>query len=126
MLYPQIRQYPDLRLILMSATIDTTLFTDYFSGCPVIEVSGRAYPVKGEGTGDTGDTQTPPCSPTTSAAVPSSRSPDGPTRSKVRTERVVRGRTTDRQENDGREEPLWCECFANGMPFGDENLMLQS
>ncbi|KAF0307755.1 ATP-dependent RNA helicase A protein [Amphibalanus amphitrite] len=41
-----IRQYPDLRLILMSATIDTTLFTDYFGGCPVIEVSGRTYPVK--------------------------------------------------------------------------------
>ena len=53
---PQVRQYPDLRLILMSATIDTTLFTDYFSGCPVIEVAGRAYPVKGQS--DT--TQSPP------------------------------------------------------------------
>jgi ATP-dependent RNA helicase A len=38
--------YPDLRIILMSATIDTTLFSEYFGGCPVIEVPGRAYPVK--------------------------------------------------------------------------------
>lgn len=33
--------YPDLRVILMSATIDTTLFSDYFGNCPVIEVPGR-------------------------------------------------------------------------------------
>ncbi|XP_030369057.1 dosage compensation regulator isoform X2 [Scaptodrosophila lebanonensis] len=38
--------YPDLRIILMSATIDTTLFTKYFGGCPVLEVLGRAYPVQ--------------------------------------------------------------------------------
>src|SRR5690349_19852872 len=38
--------YPDLRVILMSATIDTSLFSDYFGNCPVIEVPGRAYPVK--------------------------------------------------------------------------------
>lgn len=38
--------YPDLRVILMSATIDTTLFSDYFGTCPVIEVPGRAFPVK--------------------------------------------------------------------------------
>lgn len=37
--------YPDLRIILMSATIDTTLFSDYFGGCPVIEIPGRAHPV---------------------------------------------------------------------------------
>ena len=37
--------YPDLRVILMSATIDTTLFSQYFGNCPVIEVPGRAYPV---------------------------------------------------------------------------------
>ncbi|XP_019699351.1 dosage compensation regulator isoform X2 [Harpegnathos saltator] len=41
-----IHMYPDLRLILMSATIDTTLFSDYFNKCPVIEIPGRAYPVK--------------------------------------------------------------------------------
>lgn len=33
--------YPDLRVILMSATIDTTLFSNYFGLCPVIEVPGR-------------------------------------------------------------------------------------
>jgi ATP-dependent RNA helicase A len=33
--------YPDLRVILMSATIDTTLFSDYFGNCPIIEVPGR-------------------------------------------------------------------------------------
>lgn len=38
--------YPDLRVILMSATIDTTLFSDYFGSCPVIEVPGRAFAVK--------------------------------------------------------------------------------
>lgn len=40
-----VHTYPDLRVILMSATIDTTLFSEYFGGCPVIEVPGRAYPV---------------------------------------------------------------------------------
>ncbi|KAG7203525.1 hypothetical protein KM043_013578 [Ampulex compressa] len=38
--------YPDLRIILMSATIDTTLFSNYFNNCPVIEISGRAFPVQ--------------------------------------------------------------------------------
>ena len=37
---------PDLRVILMSATIDTTLFSKYFHDCPVIEVVGSAYHVK--------------------------------------------------------------------------------
>ncbi|XP_049811286.1 dosage compensation regulator isoform X1 [Schistocerca nitens] len=41
-----IHTYPDLRLILMSATIDTTLFSEYFNNCPVIEIPGRAYPVQ--------------------------------------------------------------------------------
>lgn len=41
-----IHMYPDLRLILMSATIDTTLFSDYFNNSPVVEVPGRAYPVQ--------------------------------------------------------------------------------
>lgn len=41
-----IHNYPDLRVILMSATIDTTLFSKYFNNCPVIEIPGRAYPVK--------------------------------------------------------------------------------
>ncbi|KAK4877656.1 hypothetical protein RN001_010162 [Aquatica leii] len=40
-----IHTYPDLRVILMSATIDTTLFSKYFNDCPVIEISGRTFPV---------------------------------------------------------------------------------
>ncbi|KAJ8672784.1 hypothetical protein QAD02_004044 [Eretmocerus hayati] len=41
-----IHLYPDLRIILMSATIDTTLFSQYFNNCPVIEIPGRAFPVQ--------------------------------------------------------------------------------
>lgn len=37
---------PDLRLIITSATIDTGLFSQAFGGAPVIEVSGRTYPVE--------------------------------------------------------------------------------
>lgn len=42
-----VHTYPDVRLILMSATIDTTLFSEYFNNCPVVEVPGRAFPVQG-------------------------------------------------------------------------------
>ncbi|XP_014241138.1 dosage compensation regulator isoform X2 [Cimex lectularius] len=41
-----VHTYPDLRVILMSATIDTSLFSNYFNNCPVIEVPGRGFPVK--------------------------------------------------------------------------------
>lgn len=41
-----IHNFPDLRVILMSATIDTTLFSKYFNDCPVIEIPGRAFPVQ--------------------------------------------------------------------------------
>ncbi|XP_057317532.1 ATP-dependent RNA helicase A protein-like [Hydractinia symbiolongicarpus] len=41
-----ISSFPNLRVILMSATIDTSLFSDYFGGCPVIELEGRAQPVQ--------------------------------------------------------------------------------
>ncbi|WP_455208856.1 ATP-dependent RNA helicase HrpA [Kaarinaea lacus] len=36
----------DLKLIITSATIDTERFADHFGGVPVIEVSGRTYPVE--------------------------------------------------------------------------------
>src|SRR5216683_5196188 len=36
---------PDLKVIITSATIDPQRFSDHFSGAPVIEVSGRTYPV---------------------------------------------------------------------------------
>ncbi len=40
------RQRPELRLIITSATIDTEAFARAFDGAPVIEVSGRVYPVE--------------------------------------------------------------------------------
>lgn len=36
---------PDLRIIITSATIDTEKFASHFNDAPVIEVSGRGYPV---------------------------------------------------------------------------------
>ena len=35
----------DLKVIVTSATISTKLFSDYFYGCPYIEIPGRMYPV---------------------------------------------------------------------------------
>ncbi len=37
---------PDLKLIITSATIDPLGFSRHFDGAPVIEVSGRTYPVE--------------------------------------------------------------------------------
>lgn len=37
---------PDLKLIVTSATIDPQRFSRHFDGAPVIEVSGRTYPVE--------------------------------------------------------------------------------
>ncbi len=39
-------QRPDLNLIITSATIDTERFSAHFDGAPIIEVSGRTYPVE--------------------------------------------------------------------------------
>lgn len=41
-----VHTYPDLRIILMSATIDTNLFANYFNNCPLLEVPGRTFEVK--------------------------------------------------------------------------------
>lgn len=37
---------PDLKIIVTSATIDAARFSEHFNGAPVIEVSGRTYPVE--------------------------------------------------------------------------------
>ncbi|MPS47981.1 ATP-dependent RNA helicase HrpA [Methylobacillus sp.] len=37
---------PDLKVIVTSATIDAERFSRHFNGAPVIEVSGRTYPVE--------------------------------------------------------------------------------
>ncbi|WP_031468426.1 ATP-dependent RNA helicase HrpA [Sciscionella sediminilitoris] len=39
-------QRPDLKVIVTSATIDPERFAEYFGDAPIIEVSGRTYPVE--------------------------------------------------------------------------------
>jgi ATP-dependent helicase HrpA len=39
-------QRPELKVIITSATIDTQRFSDHFDDAPIIEVSGRSYPVE--------------------------------------------------------------------------------
>lgn len=41
-----LRKRGDLKLIITSATIDTEAFSKAFGGAPIIEVSGRLYPVE--------------------------------------------------------------------------------
>ncbi|KAH6922678.1 hypothetical protein HPB50_017630 [Hyalomma asiaticum] len=36
----------DLKIILMSATINIQLFSQYFYGCPVVQVPGRLFPIQ--------------------------------------------------------------------------------
>ena len=40
-----LRVNSELKVVLMSATIDTTLFAEYFNSCPIVEVFGRTYPI---------------------------------------------------------------------------------
>ncbi|XP_018648522.1 putative atp-dependent RNA helicase [Schistosoma mansoni] len=37
---------PDLRIVLMSATINADKFVEYFDNCPKFEIPGRTFPVK--------------------------------------------------------------------------------
>ena len=41
-----LKKRPDLKLLVTSATIDTEAFSAAFGGAPIIEVSGRLYPVE--------------------------------------------------------------------------------
>lgn len=36
----------DLKLVLMSATLNSAAFSTYFGNCPVVSIPGRAHPVK--------------------------------------------------------------------------------
>lgn len=47
-----VQAYPQVRVVLMSATIDTTMFREYYFNCPIIEVFGRTFPVQGTTTPD--------------------------------------------------------------------------
>ncbi|EIN14170.1 P-loop containing nucleoside triphosphate hydrolase protein [Punctularia strigosozonata HHB-11173 SS5] len=40
-----LQQRADLKVILMSATVDAEKISDYFGGCPVVKVPGRTFPV---------------------------------------------------------------------------------
>ena len=40
-----LRRRPDLKVILMSATLDSAKLSDYFDGCPTLSVPGRTFPV---------------------------------------------------------------------------------
>ncbi|KAG6867810.1 hypothetical protein C0993_010744 [Termitomyces sp. T159_Od127] len=39
-------QRPDLRVILMSATVDAEKFSEFFGNCPTLHVPGRTFPVE--------------------------------------------------------------------------------
>ena len=38
--------HPHLRVVLMSATLNESVFSEYFGGCPVVRVPGFTYPVE--------------------------------------------------------------------------------
>lgn len=37
---------PDLKVILMSATLNASIFSDYFRGIPIVDIPGRTFPVE--------------------------------------------------------------------------------
>lgn len=41
-----VRRRPGLKVILMSATVDSTKFADYFDNAPVLQIPGRTFPVE--------------------------------------------------------------------------------
>ncbi len=41
-----LKKRPDLKLVITSATIDVERFSSHFNNAPIIEVSGRTYPVE--------------------------------------------------------------------------------
>ncbi|ALC48383.1 CG1582 [Drosophila busckii] len=41
-----LRERKDLKVILMSATLNAKLFSDYFGGAPVLDIPGRTHPVQ--------------------------------------------------------------------------------
>ncbi|KAI8877855.1 P-loop containing nucleoside triphosphate hydrolase protein [Backusella circina FSU 941] len=40
------RLRPDLKILIMSATLDVAKFSDFFDECPIFEIPGRTYPVQ--------------------------------------------------------------------------------
>lgn len=46
LLRSSLKENPDLRVVLMSATGDKRRLSDYFGGCPIVKVPGFMHPVK--------------------------------------------------------------------------------
>uniref|UniRef100_A0A8C3AZL0 RNA helicase n=1 Tax=Cyclopterus lumpus TaxID=8103 RepID=A0A8C3AZL0_CYCLU len=46
LLRSSLKENPDLRVVLMSATGDKQRLSDYFGGCPIVKVPGFMHPVK--------------------------------------------------------------------------------
>lgn len=42
------KQRPDLKVVLMSATVDAQKFSSYLNGAPIIQVPGRTFPVEAQ------------------------------------------------------------------------------
>ncbi|KAJ3558034.1 hypothetical protein NM688_g1149 [Phlebia brevispora] len=41
-----VKQRPDIKVVLMSATLDAEKFSKYFDDCPVLQIPGRTFPVE--------------------------------------------------------------------------------
>lgn len=41
-----VAQRKDIRIVIMSATLDAGKFQDYFNSCPLLNVPGRTHPVE--------------------------------------------------------------------------------
>ena len=41
-----LKQHPQLKVVLMSATINHEIFAKYFDGAPLLTIPGKAYPVE--------------------------------------------------------------------------------
>ena len=41
-----LKKRSNLKIVLMSATVDAKMFSDYFGGAPVLDIPGRTYPVE--------------------------------------------------------------------------------
>ena len=46
LLRDMVNAFPDMRVVLMSATIDTTVFAQYFGSTQIVEIHGRVHPVQ--------------------------------------------------------------------------------
>ncbi|KAF2428345.1 P-loop containing nucleoside triphosphate hydrolase protein [Tothia fuscella] len=41
-----LKRRPDMKVIVTSATLDAEKFSEYFNGCPIMEIPGRTFPVE--------------------------------------------------------------------------------